>query len=96
MKFGEVAVICPNPKRSAARLFRERRDARLLSLNVESAALPELICPNHRTAVALSLPSRRRTGMCRGANSRRKRRRALELLEASLDGCTEAIIQRLT
>jgi len=28
--------------------------------------------------------------------SRRKRRRALELLEASLDGCTEAIIQRLT
>jgi hypothetical protein len=41
MKFGEVAVICPNPKRSAARLFRERRDARLLSLNVESAALPE-------------------------------------------------------
>jgi hypothetical protein len=26
----------------------------------------------------------------------RKRRRALELLEASLDGCTEAIIQRLT
>ena len=30
--------------------------------------------------------------MCRGANSHRKRRRALELLDASREGCTEAVM----